>query len=77
MTGKNENAGKDAARYLHADRTHLPGDVSLECLNLILAKDAGSLSATQRHHYFWLSSTDSQRSTVLLLATSGLSDDFL
>ncbi|PCH04608.1 UNC-45/Ring assembly protein 3 [Penicillium occitanis (nom. inval.)] len=47
VTGKNENAGKDAARYLHADGTHLPGDVSLECLNLILAKDAGSLSATQ------------------------------
>ncbi|EED23300.1 actin cytoskeleton organization protein (Cro1), putative [Talaromyces stipitatus ATCC 10500] len=47
VTGKNEDAGKDAARYLHADGANPPGDISLECLNLILAKDAGSLSATQ------------------------------
>jgi protein unc-45 len=47
VAGKNEDAGKDAARFLHADGAKPPEDVSLECLNLILAKNAESLSPIQ------------------------------
>lgn len=44
---KNEEAGKEAARYLRADGFKPPENVSLECLNLILAHNAESLSTTQ------------------------------
>ncbi|KAL1967930.1 hypothetical protein VTN77DRAFT_2347 [Rasamsonia byssochlamydoides] len=46
-TGKNEEAGKEAARYLRADGFKAPEDVALESLKLILAQKADALSATQ------------------------------
>ncbi|KAL1987023.1 hypothetical protein VTN96DRAFT_4897 [Rasamsonia emersonii] len=44
---KNEEAGKEAARFLRADGFKAPEDVALESLKLILAEKADALSATQ------------------------------
>ncbi|CRG84291.1 Ring assembly protein 3 [Talaromyces islandicus] len=47
VNDKNDEAGKEAARYLRADGFKPPENVSLECLNLILTRNAESLSTTQ------------------------------
>lgn len=47
VSDKNEEAGKEAARFLRADGFKPPENASLECLNLILAHNAESLSTTQ------------------------------
>ncbi|KAH8705137.1 putative actin cytoskeleton organization protein [Talaromyces proteolyticus] len=47
VADKNEEAGKEAARYLRSDGFKPSETVSLQCLNLILAQNAESLSSTQ------------------------------
>jgi hypothetical protein len=46
-TGRDEEAGKEAARFLRSDGFKAPEDVALESLKLILAEKATALSATQ------------------------------
>jgi hypothetical protein len=46
-TGKDEGAGKEAARFLRVDGFKPPEDVAMESLELVLAKDAASLSSAQ------------------------------
>ncbi|OJJ50906.1 hypothetical protein ASPZODRAFT_162804 [Penicilliopsis zonata CBS 506.65] len=45
--GLDEEAGKDAVRYLRTDGLKPPEDVALECLQLLLAHDPATLSAHQ------------------------------
>ncbi|KAF4295343.1 hypothetical protein KXW75_004602 [Aspergillus fumigatus] len=46
-SGKDENAGKDAAIYLRTDGLNPSEEVALECVKLILAREPSSLSSLQ------------------------------
>lgn len=46
-TQKDEDAGKDAGRYLRTDGLKPPESTALECLKLILAQKPGDLSSAQ------------------------------